>query len=576
MNAPRPQAARHGYADYLAALDRIDAEPEPVWFRVAGVLASAVVREELTAEEASKAYHSWSARSSKYDESEATTKLQRALDSVGNDGGDVATLYRYAKEWPARKVDPVTGEPEPETDCWFASESNRNHNVAAQKFVETYGDRVRYVSAWKKWLAWDGRRWVTDFNDVGVNELISNFADSLWDQIPRNLSAKEAGKVNTFLKSLNNVGGTQGVEKMSRGKPRVACHYNDLDADPYLLNVQNGTLNMNTGELQPHDPNDMITKIADDVVYDPSATCPKWDDTLRYVYQTDQELIDYVEEVFGYMLTGDTGEAIMPISYGTGNNGKSTIWNTVSKIGGEYVEMGSDTLLLGEKNSHPTEMADLFGKRLIIINEPDEGSTLKEGRLKYLTGDPFIKARRMHEDLWEFKRTSKFLLVTNHLPKIRSLDNGLRRRIKQIPHNADFDKIGGLKVIKNYADILAREEGSGILNRLLAGFHRYLENGEFTQPEAVTHATDEYLNEEDSLGQFIAECCELDPHAWETASALYEAYQLGAGRDTKTQNAFGRALAERTGINKGETRKLVRGKKAVIYEGIRLRESKKN
>lgn len=306
--------------------------------------------------------------------------------------------------------------------------------------------------------------------------------------------------------------------------------------------MSNGTIDLTTGELRPHDPADRITQLAP-VEYDPDAECPKWLETLELVFDGAHDLIGYVQKLLGYSISGDTGEHILPLCYGSGNNGKSTIWNPVLELLGDYAALGNESLLLGDKHSHPTEIAFLYQKRFLPISEPEHGVRLRESRVKELTGDRTITARRMKEDFWSFTRTHTFWISTNHLPPIRGRDEGIWRRVKLIPFTVDLSN--KVKPIKGFDRWLVQNEGPGILAWLVRGFMAYQREG-LIEPEAVTERTQKFRDDSDPLGDFLAEYCEIDDGMVATASELFEAYsspEKFGGKWTKA--AFGRAMAER-------------------------------
>jgi putative DNA primase/helicase len=195
---------------------------------------------------------------------------------------------------------------------------------------------------------------------------------------------------------------------------------------------------------------------------------------------------------------------------------------------------------MGTANEHDTIIASLYQRRLVAISEPDEGARLREARVKELTGDEQITARRMREDYWSFHRTHKFWLSTNHLPRIGGTDEGIWRRIKLIPFRVDLRKV--TKPIPDYHKVLVAEEGPGILNWLLDGFQDWREHG-FIEPSSIIKTTNSYRGKSDEIGRFIEECCDESPELEETSTGLYEAYRSWGGQYTQTR--FSLSLQER-------------------------------
>lgn len=219
---------------------------------------------------------------------------------------------------------------------------------------------------------------------------------------------------------------------------------------------------------------------------------------------------------------------------------------------------------MGEKNNHPTEKAALYQKRFVAISEPEKNSQLKEARVKELTGDRTITARRMHEDFWSFQRTHTFWISTNHLPKITGTDEGIWRRVKLIPFAVDLRQ--KVKPIADFDRWLVKHEGPGILAWLVRGYLDYREHG-LTEPSCVTKATAVYRNDSDALGEFLRDFCVQEDGAEETQKNLFRDYsELHRGKWTPT--LFGRAMAERfkkdrpaNGPNRNKT----------VYRGVRLK-----
>ena len=226
---------------------------------------------------------------------------------------------------------------------------------------------------------------------------------------------------------------------LATSEPNIPLLPEHLDRDPFLLNVKNGTLDLRTGRLREHRREDLLTKIVP-VSFDTNADCPSWRRFLGQVFAADSELIEYVQRLFGYGLTGDVREQILPIFWGRGANGKSTLINIIlSMLGEDYAVKASRDLFMSRKSdSHPTQLARLFGKRIIVCTESQEGGRLDEGLVKELTGGDRITARRMREDYWQFDPTHKPILVTNHKPEIRGTDEGIRRRLRLVPFTVRF------------------------------------------------------------------------------------------------------------------------------------------
>lgn len=446
----------------------------------------------------------------------------------------------------------------------LSAESGRTDAANAARFIERYHRRLLYVPQWGRWLAWDGRRWADD-SGVGVMQLAVRYARSLWlalGAMAEHLDRDELGTLQTFVKASNQAGKIQAFLQLAQFDERVICPVDKLNTHRTRLNVLNGTIDLDSGTLRAHCPGDHLTQVAN-VRFDANANCPEWHHTMELVFGADAELIRYVQQLLGYSCSGLVDEHVLPICYGTGRNGKSTIWNVVESLLGDYAKSASQDLLLPVTQQHPTIVADLYQRRFVPIAEPEQGRALAESLAKTLTGGDVISARRMREDYWTFKPTHKIWIATNHRPQIRGTDFGIWRRIKLIPFTVDIGQRTTPR--PGMAQWLFENEGPGILNWLLAGYRDWRQNG-FAEPLAVVQATADYRADEDSLGEFLSDFCIVEPKAVATATELFERYQATGGKWSKT--AFGRAMAERFDKDKpksGEHRD------KTIYRGIRLR-----
>lgn len=477
---------------------------------------------------------------------------------------DLAEVEKVRQEIAAKKKGKTSGA------ALFGPE-NRTDAGNAKRFIDRFAAELLYVAPWRKWLSWDGRRWAID-HSVGVNQRAQEFAESLWDEfvaVAKHIQGDDAAKVlnslRSFVQKTNSNNGIANFLQVAAYEPRVVCQVDALNANAYLLNVGNGTIDLKTGELRPHNPSDRITQLAP-VEYDPNADCPKWIYTLGLIFDGDLELIRYVQQLLGYSIAGDTGEHILPIAFGDGENGKSTIWGTVSELLGDYATLANDDLLLGDKSNHPTEKASLYQMRFVAISEPQKNSSLRESRVKELTGDRTINARRMHEDFWTFQRTHTFWLSTNHLPRIDGTDLGIWRRVKLIPFTVNIKKKLGT-VIKDFDKWLLANEGPGILAWLVSGYLDYRANG-LIEPRAVLDATQKYRGDSDALGDFLAEYCVLDAKAMVQASELFRVYSE-SHKGCWKQTSFGKEMAARYEKQRPDTGPY---RKMTVYKGLRLRD----
>jgi putative DNA primase/helicase len=315
---------------------------------------------------------------------------------------------------------------------------------------------------------------------------------------------------------------------MARSEPGIPILPEQMDRDPWLLNCANGTLELKTGKLREHRREVYITTLCP-VAFDPDAACPIWEPLLSQVFAGKDAVVHYLQGVFGYCLTGDTREQAIWIFWGGGSNGKSVLINTILEVLGEdyAVKAARDLFLARKSDNHPTQVARLFGRRLVVCTESGSGSRLDEVLVKELTGSDPVTARRMREDPWQFTPTFKPILVTNHQLEIRGTDDGIWRQCRLVPFTVRFwdrerDE-SGLPELEADNDLprKLRAEFPGILAWMVQGCLDWQADGLQTPPEVLA-ATAGYRNEQDVLGQFLVECCiqgSLDYRA--KASALY-------------------------------------------------------
>ena len=304
----------------------------------------------------------------------------------------------------------------------------------------------------------------------------------------------------------------------------VEIDQRQLDADEFLLNTPSATYDLRIGPASAHDhtPTDYLTK---QTSVDPSDEGIEiWQDALDTFFCGDSELINYVQDVAGLSAIGKVCVEALIIAYGEGRNGKSTFWNTLSRVLGTYSgNMSADTLTVGCKRNVKPELAEAKGKRLIIAAELEEGMRLSTANVKQLSSTDEIYAEKKYKDPFSFVPSHTLVLYTNHLPKVGALDAGTWRRLIVIPFNA---KIEGSSDIKNYADYLYAKAGGAILKWIMAGAKRVIERDyHVVKPAVVEVATRKYRENNDWLSQFFEECCVIDPDAKAKSGEFYTAYR---------------------------------------------------
>lgn len=306
--------------------------------------------------------------------------------------------------------------------------------------------------------------------------------------------------------------------------PMVEIKQDKLDNDEFLLNTPTATYDLRFGvdKKHEHSAEDYITK---QTTIDPSNVGEDiWKAALNTFFCDDKDLIEYVQEVAGLAAIGKVHLEGLIIAYGGGRNGKSTFWNTISKILGTYSgNMSADTLTVGCKRNVKPEMAEIKGKRLVIAAELEEGMRFNTSNIKQLCSTDEIYAEKKYKEPFKFEPTHTLVLYTNHLPKVGAIDEGTWRRLIVIPFNA---KIEGSSDIKNYADYLYENSGGAILKWIMEGAKRVIDNGyHLTQPSVVKEAINKYKENNDWFSQFLDECCEVGDSFSEKSGDVYSAYR---------------------------------------------------
>jgi putative DNA primase/helicase len=416
----------------------------------------------------------------------------------------------------------------------------------ARRLIAVYGDRLRYVPTWRRWLVWDGKRWAHDVTGCaprwakliarGMTDLVlaSNDPKAMRDLFP----ITRRGETSSFI---------SGVLTLASTEPEIAISHEDLDADPFLLNTASGVLDLRTLELGEHEPSLLLTKMTG-AAYDPQAPGTAFRAFLERV-QPDERMRRFLARLLGHALEGRVTEHILPIFHGEGANGKSTLTTAVVAALGDYAGPADPELLTARSfDAHPTGTADLCGLRLARVDETDAGRHLGEGTVKRLTGGDRIKARRMREDFWSFDPSHTFLMLTNWKPVITGTDEGIWRRIRLVPWEEVIPP--GERDLK-FGDRLVPELDA-ILAWLVSGYAEWKASG-LDEPDAVIAATEFYRGESDAIRRFLGEEC-LE-YGEIRSSDLFQAYQkwcANENEDAGTNKAFTEQL-EKKGYDRRRT-----------------------
>jgi putative DNA primase/helicase len=373
-------------------------------------------------------------------------------------------------------------------------------------FAEEYADQLQFDHHAGAWYAWTGSYWKREDTLLAF-------------QYCRELGREASkGGTPTAMKEARKIAFAGGVEKFARADRAIAVTSERWDRDPFLLGTPDGTVDLRSGILKPAAPAEGITRL---VAVTPSheARCPLWLKFLSETFGADLAMVRFVRQWFGYCLTGDTREHALWFGFGNGGNGKGVLLNTIGGILGDYVVAAPmDTFTAVKFAAHPTEIAMLRGARMVTASETERGKAWAESRIKQLTGGDPVTARFMHKDFFTFKPEFKLTLIGNHKPVLRSVDAAARRRFNLVP----FMNVPA--VVDQQLEHKLKAEWPGILRWLIEGCLDWQANG-LTRPEVVKKATENYFEDQDLFGQWLADWCEVGPRHFEVTSTLFASWQ---------------------------------------------------
>jgi putative DNA primase/helicase len=321
--------------------------------------------------------------------------------------------------------------------------------------------------------------------------------------------------------------------------PEIKDSLNQFDANPWILGMKNGVLDLKTGKFRDARPDDYLTKQAG-VEYVKDAKCPKWEKFLLDIFDGDEDLVLWLQKLVGYCLTGDTSEHFFNIFHGKGRNGKGVFFTVLGWMLGDYMGVANFSTFDASNRSEMTnDLASLKGARILLISETEKDKYLAEAKLKQVTGEDPIKCRFLNKEFFTYYPEFKIMMAFNYKPRIRGTDEGIWQRINLIPctkrylnpdRQDDAKQIAKLKAAKKPVPLMNKRlrsqlhgELSGILNWALQGLALYQADGLGFAP-AVEEATKKYRKDSDTLGLWLEECTALDVNAKVYKKRLYESY----------------------------------------------------
>lgn len=532
-------------ASALAAITNTDA-PYDDWLLLGMALHS------TGAPWARDLWDSWSRQNQKFDD----TKQEKSWESFSSDGQvTIGSLFHLAQQagWRPPRRARLQGRVMPDmTGHHTAPPTPYGDLYNAEQFARFYGNDFRYCERLGGWFWWCRTHW-----RLCEQGEVEQHARKALRQLGHEAADRNDGELLQHVgKSLKRHSHLTNMLADARSLAVFQADHDAFDVDPWLLNCANGTLDLRSGLLHVHQREEMLTRCLA-IPYEADAACPRWQVFLWRIMggsqpeaftpaadERAQRLIDFLQRAIGYSLGGDTVEDCLFLLYGSGRNGKSRFLGAIHNMLGPYAKTAQmSSFLHQEKETVRNDLADLQGVRFVSAIEISEGRHLSEGLLKQLTGSDRIKARFLFHEYFEFLPQFKLFLAFNHKPEVRGTDLAIWERIKLIPFTVTIPEEERDKHLSTHL----RAELHGILAWAVQGCLAWQKDG-LQVPDDVRQATEEYREEMDHVGRFIAERCLIGIGYVCTPSQLMNAYVLwckNEGESPLTQNAFGRELTRR-------------------------------
>ena len=464
------------------------------------------------------------------------------------DGNVVATKQASAND--AQKV-----EPEQEPENYSPSDVGN-----AERFVFEWRETTRFDAGRGNWMIWNQTHWEPD--DIGecrnrmvkVAKRILNVEVETYRLASRDPDDWYASQAKKTLKEglrLHNLSALEAALKLASSSKELATRTSQFDMNPMALNCESGVIDLHTGEVSPHCPEDLHTQYTPVALAAPGTPCPRWTQFLNEIMCGDQELVDYLQRVVGYILTGRMDEQCFFLFYGCGSNGKSTFINTIKHLMGSYGrQVDFKTFMDMNRGDGPrNDLAMLVGKRFVVSPEGKEGVALDEPVVKQFTGGDPMTVRFLNKEFFEYQPVGKIVLATNHRPIVKGMDMGIWRRMRLVPFLASFDEtmadpdLGNKLMAEMPAILRWAVDGAQLWQKQRLGI-----------PTAVREATMSYRSAMDVFQTFIDDRCDVSATAKEGSQAMYDAYTnwcASAGiRLPLKQASFNQRLEERGFVRK--------------------------
>jgi len=401
----------------------------------------------------------------------------------------------------------------------------------AARMLDHYGDGLMYVPEIDGWFTWTGIYWRRAAG-VDLEHLAKETIQALPDEAKSIESDVERAEFLKFCTVSQRAIMVRNMVCLAQSDPRVVVAMANLDKMTHLLGVGNGVVDLTTGKLLAPDQAYRVTTITE-TEYIAAATCPLFEQTVADVFFGDADMIGFFQRLIGYSLMAQPTEDVIAIPYGSGSNGKSTILGAIRSVLGEHAKMASADTFLSSGATGVTagaareDVLRLRGARFVYVTEPDEGSELREGLIKSMTGGEALPARGLYSRTTvEVTPTWVAFMPTNHRPIVKGDDHAIWRRLLPVPFTRNFDQDLTLKKDPDRAEKLAAE-AEGILAWCVRGALAYQKEG-LRPPGAVHRARDDYKSDMDLLAEWLDECCEIGPRLVESNAKLWASWEAFA------------------------------------------------
>jgi putative DNA primase/helicase len=439
-----------------------------------------------------------------------------------------------------------------------------------EAFGASIAGRYLYCRALGGWLVWDGQRWKRDTTEAAYEEARRYVVDLAAHMLRTGADSATVKRVAAYRSRSRS----DAVVTIARRLPDIAAEADEFDRHRDLLVCANGVVDLRTGALSGHDPALRMTKTTG-VPFEPTA----WHaDVEAVVSVADPEVCAWLQTLFGYSATGHVSEDVLPVFDGRGSNGKTTLLEAVSGALGEYASAAPQRLLMKSgANEHPTLLADLFGRRLVTIEETAEGGSLNVDQMKALTGGSSIKARFIARDYFEFQPTHQLVVATNHRPAVNSVEHATWRRLRLVPFPHRYARPERMRPGDRPVDLKLRHrlsqpaQRTAMLAWIVAGAVRWYADG-LNEPADVAAITEDWRNSEDVVHRFAEDRLSFEPDARVGLSEMFAAYAAwceNEGRPAGSLKEFTKRVEDHDLATEHHVRK-VKTKHGRRFEGVRL------